>query len=58
MTKEELAKVLEEHRRWLANKGGKWADLEGAWLEEANCRGANLENAIGVELETKQAKLD
>jgi len=50
MTKEELGKVLEEHKNWLAGVGGKcaklyMANLRGANLYMADLRGADLRNA-------------
>ena len=54
MTREELDKVLENHKHWLREDVEGWqnmranlwgADLEGANLEGANLRGANLEGA-------------
>ena len=48
MTKEELDKVLESHKKWLdGDCGGKRADLCGADLRGADLRGANL---IGADL--------
>ena len=46
MTKEELDKVLESHKKWLdGDCGGKRADLSGADLRGANLRGADLRGA-------------
>ena len=46
MTKEELDKVLESHKKWLdGDCGGKRADLLGANLRCADLRGANLSGA-------------
>ena len=46
MTKEELDKVLELHKKWLdGDKAGKRAVLLGANLLGANLRGANLRGA-------------
>ena len=53
MTKEELDKVLESHKKWLdGDCGGKRADLSGADLSGADLRGANLRGADlrGVDL--------
>ena len=44
-TKEELNKILEDHKLWLKGKGGKRADLSYAYLNYANLRGANLNYA-------------
>ena len=46
MTQEELAKILELHKKWLnSEEGGKWADLRRANLSEADLRWANLSGA-------------
>ena len=49
MNKEELAKVLENHRHWLNEDCDGWenmkADLRNADLGSANLSGANLRNA-------------
>ena len=46
MTKEELDKVLELHKKWLdGDKAGKRAVLFGANLRGANLRGADLRGA-------------
>ena len=46
MTKEELDKVLESHKKWLdGDCGGKRADLCDADLRCANLRGADLRGA-------------
>ena len=46
MTKEELDKVLESHKKWLdGDCGGKRADLCGADLRGADQRGADLRGA-------------
>jgi len=50
MNKEELRKVLEQHKEWWSGIGGKraylkGADLEGADLEGADLKGAYLEGA-------------
>ncbi len=56
MTKEQLNKVLEKHKKWLNDEPGgeradlrranlQGADLRGANLQEANLRGANLQGA-------------
>ena len=51
MTPTELAAVIEDHRLWLAGKGGKranlyGADLRGAILDGADLSGADLSGAI------------
>jgi len=59
MTPEELAVILESHKRWLSDKDdGQWADLQeadlrGANLQEADLRGANLlgANLQGADLQ-------
>jgi hypothetical protein len=50
MEREELEKILEAHRLWLEETGGKkallrGADLRGADLRDANLRGADLRDA-------------
>jgi hypothetical protein len=55
MNKEELTKILEDHRRWVSGEGGKRADLceadlggtdlSGASLRDANLRSAYLRGA-------------
>jgi len=46
MTPEELAVILEAHKRWLFDEpDGQWANLREADLREANLRGANLQRA-------------
>ena len=55
MEREELEKILEEHKEWIDGKGGKRADLCGsnlrgadlsrASLSRANLRGSNLRGA-------------
>ena len=50
MTPTELAAIIEDHRMWLAGRGGKRADLRyanlyGANLSYANLRGADLSYA-------------
>ena len=47
MDKNELQRMLKNHRLWLSNDGGKRADLIGADLCRANLIGANL---IGANL--------
>ena len=45
MKKEELSEILEKHKKWLSEDGGKCADLRGADLTSANLRGADLRGA-------------
>ncbi len=46
MTPEELAVILEAHKRWLFDEpDGQRADLQGADLREANLQGADLREA-------------
>ena len=46
LTKEQLNKVLEKHKKWLNDEpGGERADLRGANLRGANLWGANLRGA-------------
>ena len=46
MTKEQLAEVLEKHKKWLNDEpGGERADLRRANLQGADLRGANLRGA-------------
>jgi hypothetical protein len=45
MNKEQLAAVLEQHKKWLAGKGGQRANLSGANLYRANLSRANLSGA-------------
>ena len=45
MTAEKLAEILENHRKWMRNEGGCWANLSGANLSGANLSGANLSRA-------------
>ena len=42
MRREELNKILEEHKKWLNNEGGSRANLSGADLSDANLIRANL----------------
>ena len=43
MEREELEKILEEHKEWIDGKGGKRADLSGTDLRGANLSEANLD---------------
>jgi len=45
MREDEIKKVLEEHKKWLNDEGGKCADLSGADLSGADLSGANLSGA-------------
>ena len=50
MTKEEIKKILNEHKKWLKEEGGecadlRYADLRGANLRDADLRYANLRGA-------------
>lgn len=45
MTKKQLNKILENHKLWINNEGGKRADLQGANLQGADLRSANLQGA-------------
>ena len=45
MDKEELAKILKEHKKWLLSEGGSRADLSRAALSDANLSGDNLSGA-------------
>ena len=45
MNKEQLAVILEQHKKWLAGTGGQRADLYWANLSRANLSGANLSAA-------------
>jgi hypothetical protein len=45
MEQSELNKILENHKKWLNNKGGERADLREADLREADLRWADLRGA-------------
>ena len=45
MTKNELNKILENHKLWLNGEGGECANLRGASLSGANLNSANLSGA-------------
>lgn len=51
--KDELKSILEQHRLWINNIGGKRANLQDADLQGANLRDANLQraNLRGVNLQ-------
>jgi hypothetical protein len=42
MEAKELQKILDDHKKWLNNKGDKRADLQGADLQGVDLRGADL----------------
>ena len=42
MNPKQIKKILDDHKLWLEDKGGKRADLRGANLEGADLRGANF----------------
>lgn len=69
MKKGQLQKILDDHKLWLEDKGGKradlrGADLRGADLRDANLRGANLDygcwplwcGSLNVKLDVKQKR--
>jgi hypothetical protein len=45
MSKEDLARALEQHLKWLRGEGGARADLRGANLSSANLSSADLSSA-------------
>ena len=45
VTAEKLADILENHRKWMRNEGGRRANLSGADLSRANLSGADLSRA-------------
>ena len=45
MEASKLKEILEQHRLWLAGKGGSRANLKGAFLYDANLKDANLKDA-------------
>jgi hypothetical protein len=57
MTKKEIAVILEDHKKWLDDDGGKRADLRGANLREADLREANLRWANLSEADLSEADL-
>ena len=62
MTPTALAAIIEDHRLWLAGKGGKrailrGADLSGADLVGADLRGATLSGAILYDADLRNANL-
>lgn len=44
-TKEQLQKIVNDHKLWLVGSGGNRADLGGADLGDADLGGANLRGA-------------
>ena len=48
-TREELNKILSDHKDWLYGKGSSRANLSGADLIEANLSGAELREAALIE---------
>ena len=52
MTKNELNKILENHKLWLNDEGGECADLSGADLRYVNLKGIDLRytNLSGADL--------
>ena len=58
MTKDELAVVLDKHKKWLNNEeGGERADLRGANLRGADLCSANLRGADLSEADLREADL-
>ena len=57
MNKEELQKILDDHKKWLNGQGGKRADLRGADFSEADFRGAKLRGADLREADLSWTKL-
>ena len=58
MTKEELNKVLELHKKWLdGDSTGRIADLRGAGLRDADFRNATLRGADLRGADLRRAKL-
>ena len=45
MKKQELEKILENHKKWLIDEDGECADLRDAYLTYANLMDANLRGA-------------
>ena len=41
----DIQKILDDHKLWLAGKGGKRADLRGVDLQRADLQGADLRGA-------------
>lgn len=58
MTRTELSKILEKHRKWLlGDADGQRAELRYANLSELNLRGANLRGANLSEADLREADL-
>lgn len=57
MDAEKLAKIIEEHRAWLANRGGCQADLRDAGLRKADLRDAILRVADLRDADLREADL-
>jgi len=45
LTKKEIARFLDDHKKWVSGEGGARANLSGANLSGANLSGANLDFA-------------
>lgn len=58
MEREELEKILEEHKEWIDGKGGKRADLCGVDLSGADLREAGLYRADLRGANLSEANLD
>ncbi|WP_251390629.1 pentapeptide repeat-containing protein [Mediterraneibacter agrestimuris] len=57
MEREELEKILEEHKEWIDGKGGKCANLRGADLRGTILRGADLRGADLSGADLREANL-
>ena len=57
MNYKEIRDVLEQHKLWRNNEGGKKADLQEASLQEADLRGAYLQEANLQEANLRGADL-
>lgn len=58
MEQNELNKILENHRLWLADEGGVRADLRWANLGWANLAKVDIINAVGNMREIKSLQVD